>query len=135
MNPNEQTPQNNDQPQPINPAPQPTVQPAQPQTISPAPEPMPSQLAQPQQPVQPINTAPTSHGAISSQQQNSSDKSFIGTFILSWILGCFGADRFYVGKIGTAILKLVTFGGLGIWAVIDLILVSFGNLRIKTETN
>lgn len=52
-----------------------------------------------------------------------SDKSFLVTWLLSLLLGVLGADRFYLGKIGTGIVKLLTLGGLGIWALIDLILV------------
>jgi TM2 domain-containing membrane protein YozV len=44
--------------------------------------------------------------------------------LLSIFLGEFGVDRFYVGKIGTGILKLVTLGGLGIWWLIDLITIA-----------
>ena len=35
----------------------------------------------------------------------------------------FGVHRFYVGKIGTGVLQLVTLGGLGIWALIDMIMI------------
>ncbi|MCB1113014.1 MAG: TM2 domain-containing protein, partial [Chlamydiia bacterium] len=38
-----------------------------------------------------------------------------------WFLGCFGARRFYVGKVRSAILMIFALGGLGIWALIDLI--------------
>lgn len=44
--------------------------------------------------------------------------------IMSIIFGWLGVDRFIMGKIGTGILKLITFGGLGIWWLIDLILVA-----------
>lgn len=42
------------------------------------------------------------------------------------VLGPFGGHRFYVGKIGTAFAMLFTFGGLGLWWLYDLILVSTG---------
>lgn len=56
-----------------------------------------------------------------------SPNSFIATWLLSMLLGMFGVDRFYLGKIGTAVIKLVTLGGLGIWALIDLIITLTGN--------
>lgn len=58
---------------------------------------------------------------------SSSDKSYIATWLLSWLVGLFGVDRFYLGKIGTGIAKLVTLGGLGIWYLVDLILTLTGN--------
>ncbi len=60
-----------------------------------------------------------------------SDKDFIGTLILSHFLGFLGVDRFYVGKVLTGILKLVTFGGLGIWAFVDFLLICFGKFKDK----
>ena len=39
--------------------------------------------------------------------------------ILSWLLGYFGADRFYKGQILWGVLKLVTVGGGGLWWIID----------------
>ncbi|MEK6820393.1 MAG: TM2 domain-containing protein [Nanoarchaeota archaeon] len=41
-------------------------------------------------------------------------------------MGWFGVDRFYIGYIGSGIVKLLTFGGLGIWWLIDLILIVAG---------
>ena len=52
-----------------------------------------------------------------------SDKAILPAFLLAFFFGVFGAHRFYVGKTGTAILQLCTFGACGIWAVIDWILI------------
>ncbi|TFD23452.1 TM2 domain-containing protein [Cryobacterium sp. TMS1-13-1] len=60
-----------------------------------------------------------------------SQKSFMATWLFSWLLGIFAVDRFYLGKSGTGLLKLVTFGGLGIWWLVDLILVLVGAQRDK----
>ena len=45
----------------------------------------------------------------------------IGT-ILSWSIGFLGADRFYKGEMGLGVLKLVTFGGVGVWWFIDAVI-------------
>ena len=60
-----------------------------------------------------------------------SDKSFVVTWLLALLLGMFAADRFYLGKVGTGLLKLFTFGGLGVWVLVDLILVLTGAQRDK----
>ncbi|WP_430647496.1 TM2 domain-containing protein [Agromyces sp. GXS1127] len=51
-----------------------------------------------------------------------SDRSFIATWLFAWLLGVLGVDRFYLGKVGTGILKLITIGGFGIWWLVDLVL-------------
>lgn len=60
-----------------------------------------------------------------------SEKSRLATTLLAWFLGGFGAHRFYLGKIGTAIAMLLTAGGLGIWALIDFIIAVTGNMKDK----
>ncbi len=56
---------------------------------------------------------------------------FLAVFFLSLIWGVFGVDRFYLGKIWTGLLKLITFGGLGLWAVYDLSAIMSGSMRDK----
>ena len=55
------------------------------------------------------------------QNFEKSKKDWLITFSLCWTLGLFGAHRFYNKKIGTGLLQFLTFGGLGIWALVDLI--------------
>ena len=56
-------------------------------------------------------------------------KSQAVTFVLSWLLGWLGIDRFYLGYTGLGILKLVTCGGCGIWALVDELLVGMGYMK------
>lgn len=58
-------------------------------------------------------------------------KSWGVTLLLSILVGELGIDRFYLGKIGTGILKLLTGGGLGLWWLIDIILIVTGQMRDK----
>jgi len=59
------------------------------------------------------------------------DRSFIVALLLSIFFGLIGVDRFYLGYIGLGILKLLTFGGFGIWYLIDIILIAVQSLRPK----
>ena len=58
-------------------------------------------------------------------------KSWIAALLLCFFVGTFGIHRFYVGKIGTGILMLVTFGGFGLWTLIDFIMIAVGKFSDK----
>ena len=65
---------------------------------------------------------------------NASDKTRLVALLLCFFLGVFGAHRFYVGKTGTAILTIVTIGGVfGIWPLIDLIMIIIGSFKDKDD--
>ena len=67
-----------------------------------------------------------------------SPKSRLAAALFCGFLGCIGVHRFYVGKVGTGILMIITFGGFGVWQIIDLINICLGSFtdkegrRIKT---
>jgi serine/threonine protein kinase len=83
------------------------------QNITAAPSATPPQLSPSPAPATPPAPPP----------EETSDCRILPAFLLGFLFGIFGAHRFYVGKIGTAILQLFTFGGMGIWATIDWILI------------
>jgi TM2 domain-containing membrane protein YozV len=60
-----------------------------------------------------------------------SEKPFVPTLLLCLILGGLGIHRFYVGKVGTGILMILTLGGFGIWVLIDLIMIAVGSFKDK----
>ena len=64
-----------------------------------------------------------------SDKPNVIEKSFVPTLILCLLLGSLGVHRFYVGKIGTGILMLLTLGVLGIWTLIDIIVIAVGSFK------
>ena len=59
-------------------------------------------------------------------EEQTSDKDWTTLLILSVLLGGLGVDRFYAGHIGLGVLKLLTIGACGIWALIDIIMVVTG---------
>ena len=64
-------------------------------------------------------------------QTQQSTKGYVPTLLLAYFLGILGVHRFYAGKIGTGILMLLTLGGLGIWQLIDFIIIAVGSFKDK----
>ena len=58
-------------------------------------------------------------------------KSWIAALLLCFFLGVLGVHRFYVGKIGTGVVQLLTLGGLGVWVLIDFIMIIVGAFKDK----
>ena len=58
-----------------------------------------------------------------------SDKEFIPTILLCFFVGIIGVHRFYVGKLGTGVAMILTLGGLGIWVLVDFIMICIGSFR------
>ena len=54
-------------------------------------------------------------------------KSKVTAALLCFFLGTFGVHRFYVGKVGTGVAMIFTFGGVGIWTLVDFIMILMGS--------
>ena len=68
----------------------------------------------------------------SNQQQPSfalEQKSWMATLLFSLLLGGVGADRFYLGYTGLGVIKLLTLGGFGVWALVDNILILTNSIK------
>lgn len=68
---------------------------------------------------------------VTAAQATVSEKGFVPTILLCYFLGVLGIHRFYVGKIGTGILMIITFGGFGIWVIVDMVLIATGSFKDK----
>lgn len=58
-------------------------------------------------------------------------KSQLVALILALLVGALGIHRFYLGYIGAGVIQLLTFGGCGIWSLIDIIRIALGTLKPK----
>jgi TM2 domain-containing membrane protein YozV len=66
-------------------------------------------------------------------EDDRSECSFVAAMLLCFFLGVLGIHRFYVGKIGTGILQLLSCGGFGVWWIVDFVLIATSNFRDKQE--
>lgn len=79
-------------------------------------------------------SAATSQPSAAANAAENEEKNYLIALVLSYLFGSLGIDRFYLSKIGTGVLKLITLGGFGIWAFIDLLLIAFGKLKAKHDS-
>ncbi|MFB8227815.1 TM2 domain-containing protein [Cellulosimicrobium sp. NPDC055967] len=63
--------------------------------------------------------------------QATSPKLLLPAVLLCFFLGTLGVHRFYVGKIGTGVLMILTLGAFGVWTLVDLIMLIVGAFRDK----
>jgi hypothetical protein len=80
-----------------------------------------------------IPVFPNGKPMVDVQGRPASPKSRLAAALLAWFLGVLGVHRFYVGKVGTGILMILTLGGLGVWALIDFIMILVGSFKDKDE--
>lgn len=62
---------------------------------------------------------------------NAGGQSQIIALVLCLLVGGLGVHRFYLGYIWQGVVQLLTFGGFGIWVLIDLIRIITGSLGPK----
>lgn len=60
-----------------------------------------------------------------------SEKKRLAALLLCFSLGGIGVHRFYVDKVGSGIAQILTLGGLGIWVLIDFIMILCGTFKDK----
>lgn len=94
-----------------------------------------------------VTEQPTNVTSVSSQEVQAQDqvqvaedytspaagggKSQLIALIIAFFLGGIGIHRFYLGYTWQGVVQLLTFGGCGIWALIDLIRIITGDLKPK----
>jgi TM2 domain-containing membrane protein YozV len=80
-----------------------------------------------------VATFPDGKPMVDAQGRPASPKSRLAAALLCFFLGVLGIHRFYVGKVGTGILMLVTLGVFGLWALIDFIMILVGSFKDKED--
>jgi len=64
-------------------------------------------------------------------RENSSDKSRLVALLFVWFFGMLGIHRFYVNRVGSGVLWLLTFGLFGVGVLVDIILIASGKFTDK----
>jgi hypothetical protein len=64
-------------------------------------------------------------------QPNGGPRKQLVAFLLCFFLGGLGIHRFYTGHTAIGVIQLLTGGGCGIWALIDLIRIATGDMKAK----
>lgn len=93
---------------------------------------VPPQAAQPASQPQAAQPVPQPQAAADSQTipaSQMSKKSKTAALLLCIFLGYLGVHRFYVGKIGTGVLYLLTGGLVGIGWIVDIITIAAGSFK------
>ena len=57
------------------------------------------------------------------ENKNLEQKDWLTTLLLNIFLGFLGIHRFYTGNTAIGVVQLLTFGGCGIWALVDFIMI------------
>lgn len=86
---------------------------------------------QPTEQPAPVAAPSETPATAASKEYVAPQRDFLVALLLSIFVGYLGVDRFYLGKVGTGVLKLITFAGFGLWWLIDLVLIVTGNMTDK----